>query len=182
MGASATDDRATDTGRLRRGGHRIIERATKLVAAWPREQRLFTAAVVLVAVHTVTDAFIAPEPGVPCATISFPLSPRSGSCRRPHSLLGAVAPDSLRSSPSLSAHSLSKGAALAVAHARAVGLGGDDWTGLALAPAGLTLLAIECSSAVAVAPRRPLVPAAPAHRQSPPSSARTGSSYQWESR
>ena len=63
MGTCATDERATDTGRYRGEGHGIIGRPAKLVAAWPREQRLFTAAVLLIAVHTVTDAFVAPEPG-----------------------------------------------------------------------------------------------------------------------
>ena len=35
-----------------------------------------------------------------------------------------------------------EGFALAVADARAVGVRGDDWTGFALAPAGLALVAL----------------------------------------
>ena len=35
-----------------------------------------------------------------------------------------------------------EGFALAVADARAVGVRGDDWTGFALAPAGLVLVAL----------------------------------------
>ena len=143
MGASDAADRATDTGRFRRGALRIIERSARVAGAWPRERLVFTAAVLLVAAHTVTDAFIALEPGVSVQDHLIPalatlglLSAATFLARRCRAgLLALIA-------LALGALAL-EGSALAVAHARAVGLGGDDWTGLALAPAGLTLLALS---------------------------------------
>ena len=142
MGARVSRERATDTGRSRDEGHGIIGRPAKLVPAWPREQLLFTAAVLLIAVHTVTDAFVAPEPGVAArdhviaALVTLALLAAAASAFR-RCRVG------LRALTALTLGVLAlEGSALAVVHTRAVGIGGDDWTGLALGPAGLTLLAI----------------------------------------
>ena len=100
------------------------------------------AAAAIVAVHAVTDAFIARESGVrPADHIVSGLAPlalivaacgafwlsRAGPRAVVSLVLGALALE---------------GFALAVANARAVGAHGDDWTGFALAPAGFTLIVL----------------------------------------
>ena len=103
---------------------------------------LFVTAVAIVALHTVTDAFIAREPGVrPTDHIVSGLVPLA--------LLAAAAAGfrlgraGLRAVLALGLGVLAlEGFALAVAGASAVGVRGDDWTGFALAPAGLTLIGL----------------------------------------
>ena len=96
----------------------------------------------VVAIHTVTDAFIAREPGVrPTDHIVSGLVPLA-------LLAGASAcfwlsREGLRAVLALVLGVLAlEGFALAVADARAVGVRGDDWTGFGLAPAGLALVAL----------------------------------------
>jgi hypothetical protein len=107
-----------------------------------REQLLFTTAAAIVGVHTVADSFLALEPGVrltdhlprglvtlgllACSIILYARS-RPGARAVLALALGALALE---------------GFALAVAGAHAVGPSGDDWTGFALAPAGLLLVAL----------------------------------------
>ncbi len=103
---------------------------------------LFIAAVAIIALHTVADAFIAREPGVrPTDHIVSGLVPLV--------VLAAVAVcfwlgrSGLRAVLALVLGVLAlEGFALAVADARAVGVRGGDWTGFALGPAGLALLAL----------------------------------------
>ena len=100
------------------------------------------AATAIVAAHAVTDAFIAPEPGVRPADHMLsgvaPLALLVAAC-------GAfwLSRAGLRAVVSLLLGILAlEGFALAVADARTVGARGDDWTGFALAPAGLTLIVL----------------------------------------
>jgi hypothetical protein len=107
-----------------------------------REERLFAAAVLVVGAHTVADAFLAREPGVPAADHL----PRALATL---TLLAVLAAVFMRARPGgrgvvalvLGLLAL-EGFALAVAGAAAVGPSGDDWTGFALLPAGLTLTAL----------------------------------------
>ena len=99
-------------------------------------------AVAVVALHTVTDAFIAREPGVrPTDHIVSGFVPLA-------LLAGAAAcfwlgRAGLRTVLALVLGVLAlEGFALSVADARAVGVRGDDWTGFALAPAGLALVVL----------------------------------------
>jgi dienelactone hydrolase len=105
------------------------------------EVLLFRIAVGILAVHTAVDSFIAPEPGtgpadhlgrglvslalLGLAAAAYPRL-RAGGRAAVAAALGALALE---------------GAALAAADALAVGARGEDWTGLLLAPAGVTLLA-----------------------------------------
>jgi len=104
-----------------------------------KERLAFVAASSVVALHTVTDAFLAPEPGtrwadhlVPAGitlallTIAVLLWPRVPAGAR-----GVVA-------LALGALAL-EGAGLAVAAARGAPVRGDGWTGFLLAPFGLLL-------------------------------------------
>ena len=100
------------------------------------------AATAIVAAHAVTDAFIAPEPGVRPADHMLsgvaPLALLVAAC-------GAfwLSRAGLRAAGSLLLGILAlEGFALAVADAGTVGARGDDWTGFALAPAGLTLIVL----------------------------------------
>jgi uncharacterized protein len=100
---------------------------------------VFAAATVLVALHTVGDAFIWPERGtswadhllpglatltVLAATVAVFWFARPGLRAALAFVLGALAIE---------------GAVLAVVDAHNVGVRGDDWTGFLLAPGGLTL-------------------------------------------
>ena len=107
-----------------------------------RDRHVFAAATAVVAIHTITDAFVAPEPGVELADHAVsglvPLALLAGALacfwlnrERLSAVLALV----------LGVLAL-EGFALAVADARAVGVRGDDWTGFALAPAGLALVAL----------------------------------------
>jgi len=107
-----------------------------------RDRHVFAAAVAVVAIHTVTDAFVAREPGVE-------LSDHAVSGLVPLALLAAGAAGYAVMRPGLRAVLVLalgvlaiEGFALTVADARAVGMHGDDWSGLALAPAGLALIAL----------------------------------------
>ena len=107
-----------------------------------RTEAAALAAAAVVAVHALTDAFVAPEPGVrPADHIVSGLAPLAllvAAC-------GAfwLSRAGLRAVVSLLLGILAlEGSALAVADARAVGARGDDWTGFALAPAGLTLVVL----------------------------------------
>ena len=120
-----------------------MNRGAAVVPAGRRIGRsLFIAAVAVIAIHTVTDAFIASEPGVrPTDHIVSGLVPLAV-------LAGAsacfwVSREGLRAVLALVLGVLAlEGFALAVADARAVGVRGDDWTGFGLAPAGLALVAL----------------------------------------
>ena len=107
-----------------------------------RDRQVFAAAAAVVALHTITDAFVALEPGVDPADHAW-----SGLV--PLALLAAAvagyarAPAGLRAVLALALGVLAvEGFALAVADAHAVGVRGDDWTGFALAPAGLALIVL----------------------------------------
>jgi pimeloyl-ACP methyl ester carboxylesterase len=107
-----------------------------------RDRHVFAAAAAVVALHTVTDSFIAREPGVE-------LADNTVSGLVPLVLLAAAAAGYVLSSPGVRAVlALAlgvlalEGFVLAVVDARAVGVRGDDWTGFALAPAGLALIAL----------------------------------------
>jgi hypothetical protein len=108
-----------------------------------RTEIALTVAVTLVGVHTLADAFFAAEPGTHwddhfvAGTASL-------------AVLAAVAwavwraRDGVRAPLAFALGLLAlEGAALEIADARAAGeLRGDDWTGLLLAPAGITLCAV----------------------------------------
>ena len=107
-----------------------------------RDRHVFAAAAAVVALHTIADAFVAREPGVEPADHVV-----SGVV--PLALLAAAVAGfrlgrpGLRAVLALALGVLAiEGFALAVADARGVGVRGDDWTGFALAPAGLTLIAL----------------------------------------
>jgi uncharacterized protein len=107
-----------------------------------RDRDVFAAAAGVVALHVLTDAFLAREPGVEVADHMVP-----GLV--PLALLGAAVAGfalvrpGLRALLALALGFLAlEGFVLAVADARAVGMRGDDWTGLALAPAGVALIAL----------------------------------------
>jgi hypothetical protein len=102
----------------------------------------FGAATAVLALHTVMNAFLAPERGtgwrdhllsggvtlalLAAAAVVFARA-RPGVQAVPALVLGVLAIE---------------GAVLAVFDARAVGVRGDDWTGFLLAPAGVALLAV----------------------------------------
>ena len=107
-----------------------------------RGRDVFAAATALVALHTITDAFIAREPGVQ-------LGDHTLSGLAPLALLAVAVAGYARARPGLRAVlALAlgvlalEGFALAVADARTGGLRGDVWTGFALGPAGLALLGL----------------------------------------
>ena len=111
------------------------------VAARP-DVLLFTCSAAIVAVHTATDSFFAPEPGtgpedhlvrgaaslamLGLAIVVFPRV-RPGARAAIAAALGVLALE---------------GAGLAIAGARAVGARGEDWTGFLLLPVGLALLGV----------------------------------------
>lgn len=107
-----------------------------------RDREVFAAAAAVVALHTITDAFIAREPGVE-------LADHAVSGLVPLALLAAgvagyaLMRPGLRAVLALAVGFLAiEGFALVVADSRAVRMRVDDWTGLALAPAGLALIAL----------------------------------------
>ena len=96
----------------------------------------FAALVALLGLHTVLDAFLAPEPGTAW-------SDHVGSGGATLLMLAAAAtvfsrlPAGGRAALALVLGALAlEGAALAVADTRSAGVRGDDWTGFLLAPAG----------------------------------------------
>jgi len=108
-----------------------------------RDRDVFAAAAAVVALHTITDAFLAREPGVE-------LADHTVSGLVPLALLAAavagftLARPGVRALLALVLGVLAlEGFALAVADARAVGMRGDDWTGLGLAPAGVALIGLS---------------------------------------
>ena len=110
-----------------------------------RDRHVFAAAAAVIGLHTIADAFIAREPGVE-------LADHVVSGLVPLVLLAAavagfrVGRPGLRAVLALALGVLAlEGFVLAVADARGVGVRGDDWTGFALAPAGLTLIALGVS-------------------------------------
>ena len=107
-----------------------------------RDRELVAAAAAVVALHTITDAFIAREPGVE-------LADHAVSGLVPLALLAAgvagyaLMRPGLRAVLALALGFLAiEGFALVVADSRAVRMRADDLTGLALAPAGLALIAL----------------------------------------
>jgi hypothetical protein len=105
-------------------------------------RRVFTAAAAVVAAHTTTDAFIALEPGV-SASEHLVSGLASLAVVTATVMAFGRARDGLRGALALALGVLAvEGFLLAAADARAVGVHGDDWTGLALGPAGLTLLTL----------------------------------------
>ena len=106
------------------------------------DRHVFAAAAAVVALHTITDAFVAREPGVELADHAVsglvPLALLAAAADRV-----AVVRPGLRAMLALALGVLAiEGFALSIADARAVGMRGDDWTGFALAPAGLALIAL----------------------------------------
>ena len=107
-----------------------------------RQRHVFAAAAAVVALHTITDAFVAREPGIrPTDHIVPGLLPLA--------LLAAAGAGfwlgraGLRALLALVLGVLAvEGFALAVADARAVGVRGEHWTAFALAPAGLALIGL----------------------------------------
>ncbi|HET9508109.1 MAG TPA: CocE/NonD family hydrolase [Gaiellaceae bacterium] len=121
-------------------------------AAWLRAVRrtalrrdarvVFTAAVLVLALHTLMDLVLAREPGVSIAEHWVPLTASLALLALAAAGYGII-PRGGRGLLALVLGALSlEGAALAVADARAVGARGDDWTGFVLAPVGLLLLAL----------------------------------------
>ena len=105
-------------------------------------RRVFTAAAAVVAAHTTTDAFIALEPGV-SASEHLVSGLASLAVVTATVMAFGRARDGLRGALALALGVLAvEGFLLAAADTRAVGVHGDDWTGLALGPAGLTLLTL----------------------------------------
>jgi hypothetical protein len=103
--------------------------------------RVFAAASAIVAVHAITDAFLAPEQGT---TWNDHLVPGLATV----ALIGAsvacfaVARAGVRAALALVLGALAiEGAVLALLDARNVGPHGDDWTGFLLAPVGIVLCA-----------------------------------------
>src|SRR5207342_1759396 len=116
----------TPRRRRSRGGSSPLRRGVRAVAL--RDRHVFAAATAVVAIHTITDAFVAPEPGVELADHAVsglvPLALLAGALacfwlnrERLSAVLALV----------LGLLAL-EGFALAVADARAVGVRGDDWT------------------------------------------------------
>jgi hypothetical protein len=106
---------------------------------------MFVAAVLVLVLHTLMDLVLAREPGVSIADHGVPLTASLALLALAAAGYG-ILPRGGRGLLSLLLGALSlEGAALAVADARAVGARGDDWTGLALAPVGLLLLALGVS-------------------------------------
>jgi len=104
-----------------------------------RERRLFTAAAAFVAVHTLVDTFVAPQPGTPWTD-------HLAAGLVPLAVLGTAAtlypkmPAGVRATVAAVVGVLAlEGAALAVADLARTAERASDWTGLLLAPAGLTL-------------------------------------------
>lgn len=100
---------------------------------------LFAAASALVALHTATDAFLAPEQGT---RWSDHLVPGLGTLAvlAAAVVLFRVARAGLRAALAVVLGVLAiEGAVLAVLDARNVGARGDDWTGFLLAPTGVLL-------------------------------------------
>jgi uncharacterized protein len=115
------------------------------VATWAAARLdvlVFSGAAVLVALHALVDAFVAPEPGtgprdhvlrgvatlvlLALAAFAYPRLPAGGRA----ALATALGVLSL------------EGAGLAIADARAVGARGEDWTGFLLLPVGVALVAL----------------------------------------
>jgi hypothetical protein len=107
--------------------------------------RVFAAASALVALHAITDAFLAPEQGT---TWDDHLVPGLATVGFLAALVAcfAVARAGVRAALALVLGALAiEGAVLALLHARNVRPGGDDWTGFLLAPAGVVLCAMGIS-------------------------------------
>jgi hypothetical protein len=100
---------------------------------------VFTAATAAIALHVVVDAFVVPEPATSATE-------HLGSAAVPLAILVALAvlyprvQAGLRATMALVLCPLALvGASVALRHATAVAPRGDDWTGVMLLPAGLTL-------------------------------------------
>jgi len=107
-----------------------------------RDSHVFAAAAGVVALHTITNAFVVLEPGVQpvdhAVSGLVPLALLAAAVVR-----YALAPAGLQAVLALALGVLAvEGLALAVANARAGGVRGDDWTGFALGPAGLALIVL----------------------------------------
>src|SRR5580765_1038749 len=100
---------------------------------------VFAAATVLVALHTVGDAFIWPERGTSWADHLLPGLATLAVLAVTVAVFWFARPG-LRAALALVLGALAiEGAVLAVVDAHNVGVRGDDWTGFLLAPGGLTL-------------------------------------------
>ena len=117
-------------------------RAVRRTAVRQDARVVFTAAVLVLALHTLMDLVLAREPGVSIAEHWVPLTASLALLALTAAGDGII-PRGGRGLLVLVLGALSlEGAALAVADARAVGARGDDWTGFVLAPVGLLLLAL----------------------------------------
>ena len=102
----------------------------------------FHASVAVISLHTAADAFLAPERGTASSDHLLPglvtLALLAGA-----SWLWERSRDGVRALVALPLGALALvGAGLAVAGARVDGVGGDEWTGLLLLPAGAALVAV----------------------------------------
>ncbi len=114
---------------------------------------VFGLASAAVALHAVTDSFVAPERGTQWSDHLVPGISTLGVVLVTVAAFSVARPG-LRAVLALVLGALAvEGAALAVVSARATGSRGDDWTGFLLAPAGLTLVAL--GSALLWRSRRP---------------------------
>jgi len=147
-----------------------------------RELQLFTAAAIVVTVDTVTDSFVALEPGaqpadhLPRGLVTLALL---AGFRR--SLRSRTFGNSHRAG-ARARYLAHEGFALAVAGARAVGPAGDDWTGFALGPAGIVLGASASCSCGSRVGGRAAGTCAGSSSLRPPPSASTGCSRRSGSR
>ena len=103
---------------------------------------LFSGAMAIVALHAAVDSFVAPEPGTTARDHLL----RGLSSLALLAILALVYPRLRaggRAALAVVVGGLAlEGAALAIAEARAVGVRGEDWTGVLLLPVGLVLLGL----------------------------------------
>ena len=103
---------------------------------------LFSGAMAIVALHAAVDSFVAPEPGMTARDHLL----RGLSSLALLAILALVYPRLRaggRAALAVVVGGLAlEGAALAIADARAVGVRGEDWTGVLLLPVGLVLLGL----------------------------------------
>jgi uncharacterized protein len=121
---------------------RTKPRPDQRIASARLDVLLFSGATAVLALHAAVDSFIAPEPGTGAGDHLL----RGGVTLSLLVLVATVYPRVRAGARATVAGVLGvlalEGAALAIADARNVGARGEDWTGFALAPAGLVLLGL----------------------------------------